>query len=85
VSITFALPGAMKPEEFLKAIEHEPADSGKPVQACVLPVPEEFDVFFGGGRGSAKSYALALLTLRHVEQYKAKVRCLYLRRTQGLR
>lgn len=31
VSITFALPGAMKPEEFLKVIEHGPADSDKPV------------------------------------------------------
>ena len=36
VSITFALPGAMKPEEFIKVIEHErqPADSDKPLPAA---------------------------------------------------
>lgn len=52
-----------------------------PFQTRVLSVPEAFDVFLGGGRGGAKSYTLALLALRHVEQYGAKARVLYLRRT----
>ncbi|HZF18544.1 MAG TPA: phage terminase large subunit [Burkholderiales bacterium] len=52
-----------------------------PVQEKVLLVPETFDLFLGGGRGGAKSYALALLALRHVEQYSAKARVLYLRRS----
>src|SRR5260221_7143206 len=52
-----------------------------PFQRRALAVPEAFDLFLGGGRGGAKSYALALLALRHVEQYKAKARVLYLRRS----
>jgi hypothetical protein len=52
-----------------------------PLQQRILQVPENFDLFLGGGRGGAKSYALALLALRHVEQYKAKARVLYLRRS----
>src|SRR5687767_7031300 len=52
-----------------------------PFQANVLAVPEAFDVFLGGGRGGAKSYTLALLALRHVEQYGAKARVLYLRQS----
>jgi hypothetical protein len=46
-----------------------------------LLAPESVDLFLGGGRGGAKSYALALLALRHVEQYKVKARILYLRRS----
>ena len=46
-----------------------------------MRLPEEVDVFLGGGRGGGKSYALALLALRHVEQYGARARILYLRRT----
>ena len=46
-----------------------------------LLVPEEIDMFLGGGRGGGKSYALALLALRHVEQYGDKARILYIRRT----
>jgi hypothetical protein len=52
-----------------------------PFQQRVLRVPEAFDLFLGGGRGGAKSYALALLALRHVEQYGARARVLYLRRS----
>jgi hypothetical protein len=52
-----------------------------PFQEKVLRAPEAFDLFLGGGRGGAKSYAQALLALRHVEQYGAKARALYLRRT----
>jgi hypothetical protein len=36
VSITFTLPGAMKPEEFLKAIEHEPETDAIPVPTARL-------------------------------------------------
>ncbi len=36
--------------------------------------PRGMDVFLGGGRGGAKSYTLAVLALRHAEQYGAKAR-----------
>jgi hypothetical protein len=52
-----------------------------PLQERVLTVPEEHDLFLGGGRGGAKSYTLALLALRHVEQYRARARVLYVRQT----
>lgn len=54
-----------------------------PFQEKVLRIPEEFDVFLGGGRGGAKSYTDALLTLRHVEQYGSKARVLYLRKSHA--
>lgn len=44
-------------------------------------LPEEVDAFLGGGRGGGKSYALALLALRHIEQYGERARILYIRRT----
>lgn len=47
----------------------------------MLLLPEEIDVFCGGGRGGGKSYALALLALRHIEQYGSKARILYVRKT----
>lgn len=50
-------------------------------QHRALSAPETADLFLGGGRGGGKSYALALLALRHVEQYKEKARILYIRRT----
>lgn len=50
-------------------------------QQRIMLLPEELDVFCGGGRGGGKSYGLALLCLRHVEQYQEKARILYLRRT----
>lgn len=52
-----------------------------PFQERVLRVPEEYDLFLGGGRGGAKSATLALLDWRHIEQYAAKARALYLRLT----
>jgi hypothetical protein len=50
-------------------------------QRRVLAIPEEFDLFLGGGRGGSKSYSLALLALRHCEQYRDKARVLYIRQT----
>lgn len=50
-------------------------------QKSVLALPEEVDAFLGGGRGGGKSYALALLALRHAEQYGPAARILYIRRT----
>lgn len=55
-------------------------------QHRLLNAPEELDVFAGGGRGGGKSFALALLALRHCEQYKDRARVLYIRKTYaGLR
>ena len=50
-------------------------------QQRVLLLPEETDAALLGGRGGGKSYALALLALRHAEQYGAKARILYIRKT----
>src|SRR5690606_20172303 len=50
-------------------------------QQSVMGVPEDFDMFLGGGRGGGKSYALALLALRHAEQYDGRARILYIRRS----
>ncbi len=52
-----------------------------PFQANLLAIPESFDVFLGGGRGGGKSYGLAYLALRMAEQYGAKARILYIRKT----
>ena len=55
-------------------------------QQNVLTLPEEMDVFLGGGRGGGKSYCLALLALRHCEQYGEAARVLYIRKSYaGLR
>ncbi len=50
-------------------------------QQSLLAVPEQWDVFCGGGRGGGKSYGLAFLALRHAEQYGERARILYLRKT----
>jgi len=50
-------------------------------QQRAMIVPEQIDMFLGGGRGGGKSFCLALLALRHVEQYGDKARILYIRRT----
>lgn len=55
-------------------------------QRRALLVPQEYDIFLGGGRGGGKSYALAMLALRYAEQYGEQARILYLRKTYaGLR
>lgn len=33
-------------------------------QTKVLCIPEQYDVFLGGGRGGAKSYCMAIIGLR---------------------
>jgi hypothetical protein len=50
-------------------------------QKTVMRVPEDIDIFLGGGRGGAKSYLMALLAARHIEQYGKKARVLYIRQT----
>jgi Phage terminase large subunit len=56
-----------------------------PFQERVLSVPENIDLFLGGGRGGGKDWAIVLLIVRHVEQYGIRARVLYLRQTyQGL-
>ena len=52
-----------------------------PWQQRSLSIPEEYDVFLGGGRGSGKAYAIGLDMMRHAEQHKEKARMLYVRRT----
>jgi len=50
-------------------------------QNRVLLIPEDHDIFLGGGRGGGKSHCFALLVLRHVEQYGAGARILYIRQS----
>lgn len=52
-----------------------------PFQSRVLDIPEPWNIVLMGGRGGGKSYALALLALRHLAQYGAKARVLFLRAT----
>jgi len=49
-------------------------------QARVLAVPEDCDLFLGGGRGGGKTFTLLLLALRHVEQHGPNARVLIVRR-----
>jgi hypothetical protein len=46
----------------------------------VLAVPEDMNLFLGGGRGGGKSFAVMLLILRHCNQYKNRARVLVTRR-----
>jgi hypothetical protein len=52
-------------------------------QARVLQVPECFDLALLGGRGGGKSFALALVILRHCEVHGSGARCLVTRRTHA--
>lgn len=52
-----------------------------PFQNRVCTIPEEFNLFLGGGRGGAKSHCLAFISLRHAAQYGERARILYIRQT----
>lgn len=52
-----------------------------PFQQRVCTIPEQFNLFLGGGRGGAKSHGLAFLALRHAAQYGERARILYIRRS----
>jgi hypothetical protein len=52
-----------------------------PFQQRLCEVPERFNLFLGGGRGGAKSHAMAFLALRHAAQYGERARMLYIRQT----
>ena len=50
-------------------------------QNKVCLVPEDYDVFLGGGRGGSKSFTMLALALRHCTQHGSKARVLYIRKT----
>lgn len=52
-----------------------------PLQQKICAIPERYCIFLGGGRGGAKSHAMAFLALRHAAQYGERARILYLRQT----
>ena len=52
-----------------------------PFQQRVCAIPEQFNVFLGGGRGGAKSHCMAFLALRHAAQYGDAARILFVRQT----
>jgi hypothetical protein len=52
-----------------------------PYQGTVLSIPEDWNVFLGGGRGGGKSTGSLLIILRHVEKYGAQARPLIVRET----
>ena len=55
-------------------------------QRRVLGIPEEVDLFLGGGRGGAKSYTLAILALRALRTVRREgPRALHPPVAQGLR
>lgn len=50
-------------------------------QQRALMVPESIDLALTGGRAGGKSFLMALLALRHCEQYQRRARVLYVRRS----
>lgn len=50
-------------------------------QNRAMEVPEACDLFLGGGRGGGKSYLMALMIVRHVEQYGERGRVLFVRKS----
>ena len=50
-------------------------------QSQAMAVPEQFDLFLGGGRGGGKTHLLAALFLRHCEQHGADAKCLVVRKS----
>lgn len=64
----------------MTAIEQSP-DQLSPWQIQAAGVPEEFDLFLGGGRGGGKTHLLMTLLLRHCEQFGKYARCLIVRKS----
>ena len=58
-----------------------PALSLSPYQERVCLVPEDKDIFLGGGRGGGKTSTMLLDFVRHAEVYESRARGLYVRRT----
>ncbi len=52
-----------------------------PLQQKICAVPERYSLFLGGGRGGAKSHAMAFIALQHATQYGERARILYIRQT----
>ena len=50
-------------------------------QTRVLEVPEDVDLFLGGGRGGGKSHLLAFLAVRHLAVYPKRARVFCLQKT----
>ena len=50
-------------------------------QQEAMSVPEAFDLFLGGSRGSGKTHLLCALFLRHCEQHGERARCLVVRKS----
>ena len=50
-------------------------------QQQAMAVPEEYDLFLGGGRGGGKTHLLAALFLRHCERHQERARCLVVRKS----
>src|SRR5215218_8429188 len=50
-------------------------------QRKVLLTPEDHDLCLAGGRGGAKSHAVAILMLRHGEQHGNAARMLFVRKS----
>jgi hypothetical protein len=59
----------------------EPTLTFTDFQRRVLMTPEDHDLFLGGGRGGGKSFAIAILMLRHAEQYRERARMLFVRQS----
>ena len=56
-------------------------DSLSTWQSRAMAVPEQFDLFLGGGRGGGKTHLLAALFLRHCEQHGENAKCLVVRKS----
>jgi len=52
-----------------------------PWQDRILVMSEDYNVAMLGGRGPGKSHAIAFLILQHLERYRDKARCLFVRRS----
>jgi terminase large subunit-like protein len=50
-------------------------------QRSILSLPEEVNLFLGGGRGGSKTFCQMFLALKHAEKYAALSRQVYIRET----